>query len=83
MDRPLLVETGWTAVWIFNPDTFPEPDALAALVDYAKRRNKGMIGSRLMMPGRSDVAWSRGLRVEQVERQADRARHPSADLSCA
>ena len=60
--RPLLAETGWTAVWILNPDTLPEPDALAALVDYAKRRNKGMVGSRLMMPGRSDVAWSRGLR---------------------
>ena len=60
--RPLLAETGWTAVWILNPDTLPEPDALAALVDYAERRNKGMVGSRLMMPGRSDVAWSRGLR---------------------
>ena len=41
----------------------PEPDALAALVDYAREtRSKGMIGSRLMMPGRSDVAWSRGLK---------------------
>jgi N-acetylglucosaminyl-diphospho-decaprenol L-rhamnosyltransferase len=60
--RPFLAEKGWTAVWILNPDTLPEPDALAALVDYAKRRNKGMIGSRLMMPGRSDVAWSRGLK---------------------
>ena len=60
--RPFLAEEGWTAVWILNPDTLPEPDALAELVDYAKRRNKGMIGSRLMMPGRSDVAWSRGLK---------------------
>ncbi len=60
--RPFLAEKGWTAVWILNPDTLPEPDALAALVDYAKTRSKGMIGSRLMMPGRSDVAWSRGLK---------------------
>jgi N-acetylglucosaminyl-diphospho-decaprenol L-rhamnosyltransferase len=63
--RPFLAERGWTAVWILNPDTLPEPDALAALVDYAKRRNKGMVGSRLMMPGRSDVAWSRGLRWDK------------------
>ena len=27
--RPLLAESGWTAVWILNPDTWPEPDALA------------------------------------------------------
>jgi N-acetylglucosaminyl-diphospho-decaprenol L-rhamnosyltransferase len=60
--RPLLAEPGWTAVWILNPDTWPEPDALAELVDYAKKRGKGMVGSRLMIPGRSDIASSRGLK---------------------
>jgi len=57
--RPLLAEPDWTAVWILNPDTWPEPDALAELVAYAGKRGKGMVGSRLMIPGRSDIASSR------------------------
>jgi GT2 family glycosyltransferase len=64
--RPLLAEPGWSAVWILNPDTFPEPDALAALVDYARKRRKGMVGSRLMIPGRSDIASSRGLKWNKL-----------------
>jgi N-acetylglucosaminyl-diphospho-decaprenol L-rhamnosyltransferase len=64
--RPLLAEPGWTAVWILNPDTWPEPDALAELVDYAKKRGKGMVGSRLMIPGRSDIASSRGLKWNKL-----------------
>ena len=60
--RPLLAEPGWTAVWILNPDTYPEPDALAELANYARKRGKGMVGSRLMIPGRSDIASSRGLK---------------------
>jgi N-acetylglucosaminyl-diphospho-decaprenol L-rhamnosyltransferase len=64
--RPLLAKPGWTAVWILNPDTYPEPDALAALVDYARKRDKGMVGSRLMIPGRSDIASSRGLKWNKL-----------------
>jgi hypothetical protein len=64
--RPLLAEPGWTAVWILNPDTCPEPDALAELVDYATKRGKGMVGSRLMIPGRSDIASSRGLKWDRL-----------------
>ncbi len=64
--RPLLAEPGWTAVWILNPDTYPEPDALAELVDYATTRGKGMVGSRLMIPGRSDIASSRGLKWNKL-----------------
>jgi hypothetical protein len=60
--RPLLADPGWTAVWILNPDTWPEPDALAELVAYAAKRGKGMVGSRLMFPDRSDIASSRGLK---------------------
>ena len=60
--RPLLTEAGWTAIWILNPDTWPEPDALAELVAYAGKRGKGMVGSRLMIPGRSEIASSRGLK---------------------
>ena len=64
--RPLLAEAGWNAVWILNPDTSPEPDALAELADYARKRGKGMVGSRLMIPGRSDIASSRGLQWHKL-----------------
>jgi N-acetylglucosaminyl-diphospho-decaprenol L-rhamnosyltransferase len=64
--RPLLAEPAWTAVWILNPDTSPEPDALAELAAYAKTRGKGMVGSRLMIPGRTDVASSRGLKWNKL-----------------
>jgi N-acetylglucosaminyl-diphospho-decaprenol L-rhamnosyltransferase len=64
--RPLLAESGWTAVWILNPDTWPEPDALAELVAYSRKRGKGMVGSRLVIPGRSDIAASRGLRFNKL-----------------
>ena len=64
--RPLLAEPSWTAVWILNPDTYPEPDALAELVDYAEKRGKGMVGSRLMIPGRSDISSSRGLKWNKL-----------------
>ena len=64
--RPLLAEPDWTAIWILNPDTWPEPDALAELVAYAGKRGKGMVGSRLMIPGRSDIASSRGLKWNKL-----------------
>jgi N-acetylglucosaminyl-diphospho-decaprenol L-rhamnosyltransferase len=67
--RPLLAEPGWTAFWILNPDTWPEPDALAELVDYARKRRKGMVGSRLMIPGRTDIASSRGLKWNKLTAQ--------------
>jgi N-acetylglucosaminyl-diphospho-decaprenol L-rhamnosyltransferase len=67
--RPLMAEPGWTAFWILNPDTWPEPDALAELVDYAAKRRKGMVGSRLMIPGRTDIASSRGLKWNKLTAQ--------------
>jgi N-acetylglucosaminyl-diphospho-decaprenol L-rhamnosyltransferase len=38
----------WDAVWVLNPDTFPEPDALAALVHRQKEGDFGIVGSRLI-----------------------------------
>jgi N-acetylglucosaminyl-diphospho-decaprenol L-rhamnosyltransferase len=67
--RPLLAESGWTAFWILNPDTWPEPDALAELVEFARKRGKGMVGSRLMIPGRTDIASSRGLKWNKFTAQ--------------
>jgi N-acetylglucosaminyl-diphospho-decaprenol L-rhamnosyltransferase len=39
---------GWDAVWVLNPDTFPEPAALAALVDRQREGGYGIVGSRLV-----------------------------------
>ena len=38
----------WRAVWVLNPDTFPEPDALAALIRRQQEGGFGMVGSRLI-----------------------------------
>ena len=64
--RPLLVERGWKGVWVLNPDTWPEPDALSELVRAAEERGKGLIGSRVMFPGRTDIGSSRGLRWRKL-----------------
>jgi N-acetylglucosaminyl-diphospho-decaprenol L-rhamnosyltransferase len=64
--RLLLAEHGWKGVWILNPDTWPEPDALAELVDFAVTRRKGMVQSRIMFPDRSDIASSRGLKWRKL-----------------
>jgi N-acetylglucosaminyl-diphospho-decaprenol L-rhamnosyltransferase len=64
--RRLLSETGWSGVWMLNPDTWPEPDALAELVNFAVKQRKGMVSSRIMFPDRSDIASSRGLKWRKV-----------------
>ena len=38
----------WDAVWVLNPDTFPEPDALTALVRRQQEGGYGIVGSRLI-----------------------------------
>jgi GT2 family glycosyltransferase len=64
--RPLMKDPGTKGVWVLNPDTLPEPDALAALIAYAEARRKGMVQSRVMFPGRTDVNASRGLRYRKL-----------------
>lgn len=64
--RLFLREPGWEGVWVLNPDTWPQADALAELVDYAKRRGKGMVASRIMFPDRSDIGSSRGLKWHKL-----------------
>jgi GT2 family glycosyltransferase len=39
---------GWKGVWILNPDTEPQPGALAALVERAESGRKGMVGSTII-----------------------------------
>jgi N-acetylglucosaminyl-diphospho-decaprenol L-rhamnosyltransferase len=52
----------WAGLWVLNPDTEPEPDALAELVDYARTHRKGMVGSRIMFMNNPTVVGSRGLK---------------------
>lgn len=57
----------WDAVWVLNPDTFPAPDALAALIRRQAEGGYGMVGSRLLFAadGRvqcwGGIAWRRWL----------------------
>jgi N-acetylglucosaminyl-diphospho-decaprenol L-rhamnosyltransferase len=60
--EPLLRQPGWEGLWVLNPDTAPEPDALAELLAHARKFNKGMVGSRIMTPSEPDQVGSRGLR---------------------
>jgi GT2 family glycosyltransferase len=43
----MLAGVDWDAVWVLNPDTKPEPDALTALRRRAREGDFGVVGSRL------------------------------------
>ncbi len=79
--EPLLSIPGWAGAWILNPDTEPEPDALEALVDYAERHGRGMVGGRLCSRANPDVVHSRGLawRKWRANPRAVDWRTPAAD----
>ena len=64
--RLFLKARGWEGVWVLNPDTWPEPDALAELMRYAQTRGKGMVQSRIMFADRSDITSSRGLKWNKL-----------------
>lgn len=67
---------GWKGLWILNPDTEPEPGALAALVQRAETGNKGMVGSTILegdhVRFRGGLHWqrlaSRGIAIGLGER---------------
>jgi N-acetylglucosaminyl-diphospho-decaprenol L-rhamnosyltransferase len=44
----LMPIPGWEGIWVLNPDTEPDPDALNALVKRAVAGNKGMVGSTIV-----------------------------------
>lgn len=46
--RPLSLTAGWKGLWILNPDTLPQPMALAALVRRAEASGKAMVGSTIL-----------------------------------
>jgi N-acetylglucosaminyl-diphospho-decaprenol L-rhamnosyltransferase len=60
--RLLMADHSWPGAWILNPDTKPEPAALAALVNWSAVRGKGMVGSRIVSFAEPDKVHTRGLR---------------------
>jgi GT2 family glycosyltransferase len=50
---------GWRGVWVVNPDTEPEPAALARLIDYAEAGGYGLVGCRVVFKG-SGLVQTRG-----------------------
>ena len=83
--RPLLAVPGWDAAWLLNPDTQPEPDALAELASYAASHAKGMVGSCIIYSDRLDTVSTRGLewkklasRVLAIDRGVKLAIEPDA-----
>lgn len=64
--RPLRELAGWDGVWVLNPDTLPDSNALAELVACSRARAKGMVGSRIMFVDNPDIIGSRGLKWRRV-----------------
>lgn len=52
----------WDAIWVLNPDTFPESDALAALVRRQQEGGYGIVGSKLVFTASGLVQTWGGLR---------------------
>lgn len=57
----LFADARWDGFWILNPDTTPEPMALAALIAACAQSNCGMAGSVILEYGKRDRIASRGL----------------------
>ncbi|HEY1559398.1 MAG TPA: glycosyltransferase family 2 protein [Caulobacteraceae bacterium] len=59
-------ESDWRGIWVLNPDTWPEPDALGALVRFADDHGKGMVGSRAMFADTMEIVRARGLKWRKL-----------------
>jgi N-acetylglucosaminyl-diphospho-decaprenol L-rhamnosyltransferase len=54
-------DTDWDFVWVLNPDTFPEPDALGALVRRQAEGSYGIVGSKIVFASDGRVQLWGGL----------------------
>jgi N-acetylglucosaminyl-diphospho-decaprenol L-rhamnosyltransferase len=52
----------WDAIWVLNPDTFPERDALTALVRRQRAGGYGIVGSKLVFVANGLIQTWGGLR---------------------
>jgi N-acetylglucosaminyl-diphospho-decaprenol L-rhamnosyltransferase len=79
--EPLLASAEWPGVWILNPDTEPEPNALRELVLYAAKHNLDMVGSRQRPRQEPGIVLGQGLawrKWRAAARLVD-SRDPGAD----
>jgi GT2 family glycosyltransferase len=65
--RVLQDRTGWEGIWVLNPDTAPDPNALSELVRRAALANKGMVGSTIVpLKNQGRVSCRGGLRWRKL-----------------
>jgi GT2 family glycosyltransferase len=76
--RPLLQLPGWHAAWILNPDTEPAPSALFELADYARKHQKGMVGSRIICATHPDDVHVCGLSWRKLTARTVEIDHSTA-----
>ncbi len=56
-----LAETGWSAIWIINPDAIPASDALEELLRHQRSGDYGIVGGRLIFAGTGTVQCYGGI----------------------
>jgi len=54
--------TDWDFIWVLNPDTFPEPDAIGALVRRQAEGDYGIVGSKIVFVANGRVQLWGGLK---------------------
>ena len=54
--------TEWDFIWVLNPDTFPEPDAIGALVRRQAEGGYGIVGSKIVFVADGRVQLWGGLK---------------------
>ncbi|WP_157216015.1 glycosyltransferase family 2 protein [Flavisphingomonas formosensis] len=51
----IIADGRYQFVWILNPDTIPEPDAMTALAAHQQKGNYGIVGARLVLKGQGKI----------------------------
>ena len=59
-------DTDWDFIWVLNPDTFPEPDALGALVRRQAEGGYGIVGSKIVYVVNGRVQLWGGLKFRPI-----------------
>jgi GT2 family glycosyltransferase len=54
--------TDWDFIWVLNPDTFPEPDSIGALVRRQAEGGYGIVGSKIVFAANGRVQLWGGLK---------------------
>jgi N-acetylglucosaminyl-diphospho-decaprenol L-rhamnosyltransferase len=74
--------TDWDFIWVLNPDTFPEPDAIGALVRRQAEGGYGIVGSKIVFVANGRVQLWGGLKYIPLLGRATSLGHgQSVDLT--